>query len=156
MLQSQNTSHFRPRVVLVFVAPNLILLLALTPILCNNALLSHAPLLPSATLMISLATRSASLDSFLLSAAARIHCIAVRLLCFTPIGTGIGREAPPPMTPRCWRILTSGATESITVVRYWIGERGRRGGGVLPRRGRVGVGWGGEAVRRVSRIIDMF
>src|SRR5436305_8270101 len=94
------------------------LLLALTPILCTAALLSQALLLPSATLMISRATRSASLVSLRLSALLNIHCMAVRLLCWTPSGTGMGSEAPPPMTPFCCRILIKGATESIAAVRY--------------------------------------
>ena len=68
-----------------------------------------------------------------------------------------------------------GATESMTEVRYWIGERGRfsrriQGDIVLPvsieasdrRLAGVAVGFvpellcGAGAVRRVSRILDMF
>jgi hypothetical protein len=116
------------------------LLLALTPILWTVALLSHALLLPSATLIISRATRSANLVSLRLSALLNIHCIAVLLLCFTPSGTGIGSDAPPPMTPFCCRILIKGATESIAAAKYCMGDKGRKvAGGKDPRSGRAGL-----------------
>lgn len=141
----------------LFLIVNRTLLLALMLCLCTCALRSHTELRPSATPIISLATRSASLLSLRLSALPRIHCIAVRRRCWTPRGTGMGRLAPPPITPRCWRILTSGATLSIAAVRYAIGESGRiEAGAVVGRRGFWGEDWGGGAVRSVSRIMDMF
>ena len=95
----------------------LTLTLAVTAVLCTACLLSQAELVPSATLMISLETLSASLTSVLLSALPKIHFIAVFLLNLSPIGMGIGNALPPPCKPSCCLIWTSGARESSTAVK---------------------------------------
>lgn len=129
---------------------------AVTAALWTASRLSHAELVPSATLMISLATLSANFTSVLLSALPKTHLIAVLLLNLIPTGTGIGNVIPPPAMPFCCLILTSGATESNTAVKYCIGLRGSRlrgpelGSRACP--GLVDLLWGGGAVRRVSRI----
>ncbi len=117
---------FQSQIYLLLIVIILTLTRALTAVLWMICLLSHAELVPSATLIISLATLSASLTSFLLSAPSMIHLIAVLLLILTPMGSGIGNDFPPPAIPFCCLILMSGATESNTAVRYCMGERGRR------------------------------
>jgi hypothetical protein len=105
--------------------------------------------------MISLANRSASFTSILLFALSKTQLMAVLLLNLIAIGIGIGSDLPPPARPLSCRILISGARESKTAVKYFIGESGSRligpalGSNACP--GLVDLFWGGGAVRSVSR-----
>jgi hypothetical protein len=134
----------------------LTLTLAVTASLWTAWRLSHIELVPSATPIISLETLSASFASVLLSAVSRTHLIAALRLNATRIGIGIGKDRPPPAIPFCCLILTSGATESKTAVKYCMGDRGRRlSGPALGSNacsGLVDLFCGGGAVRSVSRI----
>ena len=168
-LQNPSTDHqrsiyrLRPRAVLLRT-----LLLAVIARRWTPARFSQTPLLPDATAMISLATRSLRLTSVRFSLPSMIHLMAVRRRCLMRNGTGIGSDCPPPSTPRCWRILTRGATESTTEVRYWMGDmerlaRGTAGAVVWvvlieasERRGRALFMAGGGAVRRLLRMWSMF
>jgi hypothetical protein len=137
--------------------PSFTLLLALVASLCNNALRSQTPLLPSVTAISSLATLSANFTSLRFADASKIHCIDCRLRCRILRGCGMGCIAPPPSIPRCWRILINGAMPSIAAVRYCIGERGRASRGVpaASRTCRSGCArfiWGAGAVRRVFKM----
>ena len=75
--------------------------------------------------------------------------MACRLLCLTPNGTGNCKATPPPAAPRCERIRSSGATESIASVRYSVGFKGRcEAGGEPGKSGCFGLMAGVGAVRR--------
>lgn len=128
----------------------------------TTVLLSHAELFPSTTLISSSATLCANWPlplprDLFFCAAASIHITACRRRCRTPSGTGICREAPPPAAPFCDLIRRSGATESMAMVRYETGFRGRCDAGGAPGiSGCAGLGTGGGAVRRWFSMKDMF
>ena len=97
LLRCTTTHHYV--LLLRRVKPFLTLLRAVVAWRCTCARFSHAVLVPFATLMISLLTRSARYVSRLFSAESIIHLIAALRLCFIRSGTGMGSDWPPPRKP---------------------------------------------------------